>query len=194
VSVSLSGVLSENIQVRVIPELWSTGACLFGSSAVVAHVYDIHTETCGGTPDVIISEYIDFAVNWIPTCQDFASSGGSAHFSWSALNGGFTTGNPHQPWGIIKQVLTDNLEQTRTNYNRGEINLHGAYRCPHGNNAVGGAAQSKHMRGVAGDMSSQNHTWTEEEFNLLKAAADLTGPTESLNWSTYSDHHYHAAW
>jgi hypothetical protein len=195
VSVSLSGVPSQNIQVRVIPELTSTGACMFGSSAVVANVYDIHTETCGGTPDIMISEYIDFVVNWIPTCQDFASSGGSTHFSWSALNGGFTNGNPHQPWGIIKQGLTDSLEQTRTNYNRGEIQLNGAYRCPHGNNAVGGAAQSKHMYGVAADMQSQDHSWTEQEFALLKAAADLTGPSESLSWSTYpSDHHYHAAW
>jgi len=193
-SVPLSGVPSEKIQVRVIPEVWSTGSCLFGSAAVAAYVYDIHTETCGGTRDIMISEYIEFAVNWIPSCEDFATSGGSAHFSWSALNGGFAQGNPHDPWGVVRQVLMDNLEQTRTNYNRGEIRLSGAYRCPHGNYNVSGAAQSRHMKGLAADMYSRDQVWTESEFNLLKAAADLTGPTESLNWSTYSDRHYHAAW
>lgn len=50
------------------------------------------------------------------------------------------------------------------------------------------------MKGLAADMYSQDHPWTEQEFNDLKEAADLTGPTESLDWNTYADRHYHAAW
>jgi hypothetical protein len=90
--------------------------------------------------------------------------------------------------------LTSGLEATRTNYNRGGTQLTSGYRCPHGNAAVGGAAQSYHMHGRAADMYSASHTWTEAEFNLLKAAADQTGPVESFSWTTYTDHHYHAAW
>jgi hypothetical protein len=36
--------------------------------------------------------------------------------------------------------------------------------------------------------------WTQTQFNVLKAAADATGPVESLHWTTYADRHYHAAW
>jgi hypothetical protein len=50
------------------------------------------------------------------------------------------------------------------------------------------------MHGQAADMYSSDHAWTEPEFNLLKAAADATGPIESFFWNTYADHHYHAAW
>jgi hypothetical protein len=39
-----------------------------------------------------------------------------------------------------------------------------------------------------------SHTWSEAEFNLLKAAADATNPVESFPYNRYADHHYHAAW
>jgi len=39
-----------------------------------------------------------------------------------------------------------------------------------------------------------SHTWTETEFNVLKAAADVTNPVESFFWNPYPDRHYHAAW
>ena len=69
----------------------------------------------------MIEEYRAGQVAWTPSCSDFASSGGSANFSWSELNGGFTDGNPHNPWGIIKSAVTTGLEDTRSNYNRGGI-------------------------------------------------------------------------
>lgn len=62
VSVALpSGVDSEDLQVRVIPKVTSTGACVFGSSGVAAYVYDIYMERCGDERDEIISEYVDYA-------------------------------------------------------------------------------------------------------------------------------------
>jgi hypothetical protein len=189
-----AGIASENVQVRVIPEITSSGSCSFGSAAVSAYVYDIYMSKCGDVRDTIISEYVDYSVNWVPTCSDFSSRGGTNNFSWSELNGGFTDGNPHTPWGIVRQALKDNLELTRTNYNRGGITLSSGYRCPHGNDNVGGVQNSNHMKGVAADMFSSDYQWTEDEFNLLRAAANLTGPTESFVWATYSDHHYHAAW
>lgn len=152
-----------------MPEITGAGTCSFGSAVVSAYVYDIYMSKCGDERDTMISEYIDYDVGWVPTCSDFSSSGGTAHFSWSELNGGFSTGNPHNPWGIVRQALKDNLETTRTNYNRGGITLSSAYRCPHGNNNVGGVQHSNHMKGVAADMYSASYQWTEEEFNLRKA-------------------------
>lgn len=150
--------------------------------------------TCGDARGDIIAEYHTHNVNLTPACNDLASSGGSANFSWSELNGGFSTGNPHNPWGLVNTSLTNGLEATRTNYNRGGITLTSGYRCPHGNAAVGGVANSLHVHGRAADMYSSAHPWTETEFNLLRDAAQLTGPTESLFWNSYADRHYHAAW
>jgi hypothetical protein len=151
---------------------------------------------CGDARGEIIKEYHDYNVNLTPACSDFASSGGSANFSWSELNGHFQDGNPHNPWGLVSVALTDGLEATRSSYNRGGIRLTSGYRCPHGNYSptVGGAVNSIHMHGRAADMYSSDHPWTEAEFILLKAAANLWGPTESFDWDTYADHHYHAAW
>jgi hypothetical protein len=51
------------------------------------------------------------------------------------------------------------------------------------------------MHGRAVDLYSASHPWTQAEFNLLKAAADLTMPAESFSWNTYpNDRHYHVAW
>jgi len=95
---------------------------------------------------------------------------------------------------MVTSGLTNGLEATRTNYNRGGILLTSGYRCPDGNAAAGGVATSLHMHGRAADMYSAAHSWTAEEFRLLRDAANLTGPTESFTWDTYDDHHYHAAW
>lgn len=153
---------------------------------------------CNDERDTMISEYVFFQVNWTPACQDFTDSGGSTNFSWSELNGGWSNGNPHPDyWGIITSTLLNNLEATRTSYNRGGITLTSGYRCPHGNDGLpGSAAQSYHMHGRAADMKSASHAWTEEEFMLIKMAADSTSPSpvESFDWDTYADHHYHVAW
>jgi len=151
-------------------------------------------DSCGDERDTMIAEYATRRVNFRPYCVSFSNGGGSANFSWSELNGGFQQGNPHNPWGIIRPALTGGLEATRANYNRGGIRLTSGYRCPHGNSQADGAPQSLHMHGRAADMYSNDHPWTEDEFNLLKAAADVTGPAESFFWNTYLDRHYHAAW
>jgi Peptidase M15 len=170
--------------------------CTVSSNIGSAEASGTLPAACGDERDNIIEEYRAGQVAWTPSCSDFSSSGGSDHFTWSELNGGFSAGNPHNPWGIIKEALTTGLEATRARYARGGILLSSGYRCPHDNAQVGGVQQSIHMHGRAADMYSAEHPWTEDEFNLLKAAADGTspGPVESFFWSTYSDHHYHAAW
>jgi hypothetical protein len=97
---------------------------------------------------------------------------------------------------VVKSGLKTNLETTRSNYNRGGIRISSGYRCPHGNASIPGAAyQSIHMQGTAADLYAASQAWTETEFNLLKAAADLTGPVESFDWDEYpDDRHYHVAW
>jgi len=165
-----------------------TGPYTLTDSARVSFV------ACDPEVEIMIGEYQTYQVNLQPTCPDFTNTGGSTHFSWSELNGGFSNGNPHNPWGMVKSALTTGLEATRTNYNRGGISLSSGYRCPHGNNNVGGVPHSWHMHGRAADMYSSEHPWTEDEFNLLKTAAESTGPIESLLWTEYTDHHYHAAW
>jgi hypothetical protein len=152
--------------------------------------------SCGNAvKDTIMAEYRAFSVTIKPECEDFANSGGTANFSWAELNGGFAGGSGHSPWGIVRASMKTGVESTRTNYNRGGIRISSGYRCPHGNRRSDGVAQSRHMRGDAADMYSVDHAWTETEFNLLKAAADLTGPVESFTWATYpNDRHYHAAW
>lgn len=81
------------------------------------------TVPCDGTVTTIISEYQQYHVNLQPMCGDFATDGGTTNFSWERLNGGFTDGNPHRPWGMIRQGLLNGLEATRTIYNRGGILL-----------------------------------------------------------------------
>lgn len=98
---------------------------------------------------------------------------------------------------MIKQALLDGLEQTRTNYDDGEIRLTSGYRCPHGNAAVGGDTISFHMHGRAADMKSADYEWTRQEFNKLQRAARETDPSpvNLTDWSKYpDDRHLHAAW
>lgn len=169
--------------------------CYASAGLAYAQVRGTVLPDCGDARTGIIREYYTYNVTFRPVCADFSSSGGTTHFTWSELNGGFSDGNPHSPWGIVRQSLKDNLEQTRTNYNRGGIRLSSGYRCPHGNASLPDAApQSLHMQGRAADMYSTDYPWTETEFNLLRDAANNTNPVESFSWDTYGNHHYHAAW
>lgn len=156
---------------------------------------------CFDESDAMAAEYGDpaYGNSLRPYCFDFTTSGGSANFLWTELNGGWSTGNPHPPWGMILTSLTDGLEATRTNYNRGRILLTSGYRCPAGNAAVDGELNSKHTHGRAADMYSAEHggtNWTLAECGLLREAAEATspGPAELLLCTRYTDRHLHAAW
>jgi hypothetical protein len=180
--------------------LLAAGSQNMANAALYWDLFAVGDDPDGCTDEEIrtmIAEYETFEVDLRPTCGDFANTGGTTHFSWSELNGGWAQGNPHQPWGMVRLALTNGLEATRTNYNRGGIRLTSGYRCPHGNDAVGGEPLSRHMHGQAADMYSADHPWTEQEFNLLRRAAARTRPRpfELLFWESYpEDRHLHAAW
>ena len=107
-------------------------------------------------PCAMEAEYEEYGVDFTITCDQFTTTGGSAHFSWSELNGHWYQGNEneHYPWGYISSSLTTGLELARTAYG-GPLGLSSGYRCPAGNSTIPDSApQSSHMRGRAADVPS----------------------------------------
>ncbi|WP_419950102.1 D-Ala-D-Ala carboxypeptidase family metallohydrolase [Candidatus Palauibacter sp.] len=154
---------------------------------------------CGDVRDTITTEYEDYGVTFRPTCWDFVSTGGGANFTWKELNGGFSNGNPHKPWGLgsVNTTLLPGLQATRRIYGHAIVVTSG-YRCPHGNQDAGGVPQSNHMEGIAADMRSVWSRWSKAEFNVLKEAARdangrpmITDDGSEITWDTYDDHHLH---
>ncbi len=131
-----------------------------------------------------------YSINTQPSCGSFANSGGSEHFSWSQLNGGFSTGNPHSPWGMVSQSVKTGLDYIVNNYNNfSGIYLTSGYRCPHGNANVGGSPTSSHMSGYAAHI--QRPGWTKEEYEMVAEVVKDAGG-RSLPYSTDpADRHMH---
>jgi hypothetical protein len=178
------------------------------------HAYDhsdrpftISSDGCGDERDAIIDEYRTRGVPWtagvagsLPTCGDFATAGGSAHFTWHQLH--HAPGSGHRPLGIVKQVLWEGLEKTRVEYGTGPdagITITSGYRCPHGNELVYASlglpvyAASRHQHGEAVDMKPTTRPWNENEWIRLRNAALKAGAT----WiEPYEDapSHVHAQW
>ena len=141
--------------------------------------------------DEIYREYRDdqYGSNIRPGCEDFSDSGDSTHFTWSQLNGGFTNGNPHRSWGMVAQRLKNALDHIASNYaNFDGILLTSGYRCPHGNQNVGGVPHSYHTHGTAADLLRAG--WDESEFDRVSTLAKGLG-AETLEFDTYSDNHLH---
>ena len=95
-------------------------------------------------------------------------------------------GGKHSPYGIMDQGVMDRVQELRILHG-GPITLTSGYRCPKGNQAVGGVPQSRHMRGTAVDI----HTGCDKAYHDdLARYADGMGfsPTE---WGTYPDCHLH---
>ncbi len=130
-----------------------------------------------------------------PTCSDFTSSGGSTNFNWSELNDGWSGGSAHPQLGMVKASLTTGLKATRVNFGNNPIYLSSGYRCPHGNQNVGGVVNSAHTHGRAADMySTRNHVWTQQQFLLLRNAA-VSANGSCTNWDMYpNDRHLHCQW
>ena len=143
----------------------------------------------------MFEEYAELGVRERPSsCEDFTQSGGSTHFGWEELNGGWANGNPHARWGWVQSALTTGLERTRANYGDQPIRITSGYRCPHGNASIRGAdPQSAHQSGRAADMYSVNKPWTKAEFDELLEAADAAGgdPYAPKGYYTYADRHLH---
>lgn len=144
--------------------------------------------------DTLIREYkapLYTRNDFTPSCDSFKSAGISKHFSWSQLNGGFSNGNPHRPWGIVTPALKRGLDHVASKYPEFKgIHLTSGYRCPHGNAAVGGVTTSSHMIGRAADLLRPG--WTEEEFKKVENIAKEVGG-RALEYDLYSDRHMHVS-
>ncbi|MCX6553298.1 MAG: D-Ala-D-Ala carboxypeptidase family metallohydrolase, partial [Acidobacteria bacterium] len=181
-----SGVGAGTYYVRVR----ARNAC--GLGAASNELVLLVSTACGDERDSIISEYRAYEVPWTPTCSDFATGGGTTNFSWTELNR--LPGSGHPPWGIIRQVLWEGLENTRSQYNRGRVTITSGYRCPHGNAdpSIRGATSSRHLYGDAADMKSMDHPWSYDEWDLLRGAAIRAGAW--IEPYELSPSHVHADW
>lgn len=149
-----------------------------------------HGIDCGDERTDIIAEYLQFGAPNPPSCGDFATGGSSLFFSWSEMNGGFSTGNPHQPWGVIRSVLWNGLDATRLAYGSPVI-VNSGYRCPHGNASVGGASSSKHMEGIAADIRPVAAQISPSELALLRHLAETDG---GATFAEVYSSHVHVDW
>jgi len=140
------------------------------------------SEGCGDERDQIIQEYVDFGVNFVPTCGDFTQDASSAHFSFAELNTG------DYSWAIIRDRLLTGLETTRSNYGYPML-VNSGYRNPARNARIGGASQSRHMYGDAADIAAGDcPTW-----NALAEAACRAGAwVEPISLSGVG--HVHMDW
>ena len=156
-------------------------------------------------PCAMEAEYDSMQVANGPSCDQFAASGGSAHFPWDELNGYWAEGNEptHEPFGYIRSDIPGMLEALRalavadTVLNIGGLPLTSGYRCPVGNKAVNGHARSQHMRGTGIDISTRElwghlgrAEW-EERYNTLAGLAEIAGFKVPYGFSHYDDHHLH---
>jgi hypothetical protein len=155
---------------------------------------NLSTAPCGDDRDTVIKEYRAYGMTWIPACDDFATSGGTANFRWHELNR--SPGSGHPPFGIVRQVLWDGLERTRAEYGFG-ITVTSGYRCPHGNLLVFGEADSRHQYGLAVDLIPADRPWNYGEWDRLNRAALRAGATWFEEWGTgplQTQTHVHVDW
>ena len=130
---------------------------------------------CGDERDALAAEYDDPS-GW--PCTKFVSSGRTANFKWSELNGEWAGGNErrHKPYGFVTSTLKTNLQATRDQY--GAIRISSGYRCPDGNATLPKAvATSNHVKGMAVDMVGLAGPWIASEYRELMLRAFANGGT-----------------
>lgn len=176
-----------------IPGLPSCSPQFYVGTTVYPLAQTVDSERVCGVRQVdeIYREYRDdrYGSNIRPECEDFSDSGDSMHFTWSQLNGGFTDGNPHSSWGMVAQRLKNALDHIASNYaNFDGILLISGYRCPHGNQNVGGVPHSYHTHGTAADLLRAG--WGESEFENVASLARGLG-AETLPYTEYKNNHLH---
>ena len=150
------------------------------------------------------TEYDSLMVEFTIACDQYTTDGGSAHFTWGELNGYWAGGNEslHQPYGHIDASLPSMLEALRTlaladtTLGITSLPLSSGYRCPAGNQRVGGVPDSYHMKGLAVDISTRvlwSHLpeaeW-KDRYEKLQRLARSVG-FKALPFDRYPDHHLH---
>ena len=138
----------------------------------------------------LVEEYELMTVGFAPSCFDFQTGGGTLNFTWDEFMGGWQDGTEygaHRPFGIMDPFVMNAVQLLRDWYG-GPIVLTSGYRCPQGNQDVGGVPGSLHMDGAAVDISTgcnQNYY-----FTLANYAANSLG-LSPYGWGIYADCHLH---
>lgn len=69
-----------------------------------------------------------------------------------------------------------------------KVKLISGYRCPHGNQNVGGVPHSYHTHGTAADLLQVG--WSKKEFESVAKLANELG-AKTLPYTEYIDNHLH---
>jgi hypothetical protein len=127
------------------------------SDVAEAQAYCQVTVKCGDVRDQIIQEYVTYSIGWQPICGYFTTSAHSVYFTFQELNSGDYT------WALVKEPMTVasssgyGLDDWRVQYGSART-MNSAYRNPKHNAAVGGASNSRHLFGNAGDLNNNSYS------------------------------------
>lgn len=135
--------------------------------------------SCTSPIPQIIEEYASYSVSLSPVCDDFTQSRSSTYFSFNEiLDGSYS-------WALIRDPLVTSaasgygLDKWRQEYGSA-LNMNSGYRSPAYNQSIGGAGQSRHMYGDAGDIdvvSNQEAEWILIRDAALDADPDFVEPS-----------------
>jgi len=157
------------------------------------------TPSCGSgdARNDLIAEYYNgtYGVSLRPDCSYFHNAGGSSNFSWSEWI--TSQSSAHSDYAIDANNVFSHLEDTRSEYSRGRLQITSGHRCPQVNQSVGGAGDSRHQYGDAADLVPLDQTWNQSERDLLAAAASRAGASYIEPWGTgqgQTTDHVHADW
>jgi hypothetical protein len=132
----------------------------------------------------IKAEYAKYNVNLTPQCEDFSDARHPDHFSFNELNtGDYTVALIRDP--LIVGSSTDGLEKWRSQYGS-PMTVTSAYRNPARNQAVGGAAGSRHVFGDAADIATggDHNVWNSLQTAAQNANADFIETTaDACGWN-----------
>jgi hypothetical protein len=72
---------------------------------------------CNTQADRLVAEYSIAGSHTAPPCGDFQTAGSYSPFSWTQWNGGYSTGNPNEPYGLIRQSISDLVVHLQDHFN-----------------------------------------------------------------------------
>jgi uncharacterized protein YcbK (DUF882 family) len=135
---------------------------------------------------------------FIPLCSHFTPytvTQPTAHFSFGQLNVSNIQRDHFPNWALLRQVLLDGLENTRSHYNNQAVSITSGYRTPWvqyqiEKNSSAPSPRSWHVHGDAADLATRSvqDAWD----HLHDAALGAGGCVEPQNQSGLP--HVHVDW
>ena len=177
-----------------------------GGIVVVGAAAGQTVEDCTDGQLQLAAEYQEYAVTARDVmCSDIKSSGTSKNFTWEQLVGGSrmrgVENGDHWPWGLMSTTTVEGLDAVYDTFYKAftrRLVVNSGYRCPRGNAAVNGDAESPHILGDSVDIDVEGlgtEVMMEEEHKIIYNAVWRSGGTVSdkYKYST-SLSHIHATW